>query len=89
MTEQELVQGFCDLLNIDLLEFKCSYGTKIGIAVEPDDYSYDFSVGIQYITKTSTVFFVSASPRTERLLKASGIPYQDYTLNLSRFLVVI
>lgn len=89
MTKQEMIQGFCDLLNVDLLECKSSYGTHVGIAVEPDDYEHDFSVGIQHITSGATTFCLNATPRTERLLKASGLAYQDYKVTLSKYLVTI
>jgi hypothetical protein len=89
LTKQELIQGFCDLLNVDLLELKCSYGTHVGIVVEPDDYEHDFSIGIQHITKSNTTFWLNATPRTERLLKASGLTFQDYKVTLSRYLVTI
>jgi hypothetical protein len=89
MSKQELLNQFAELLNLDVLEVKQTHGAHIASVVEPDDYAHDFTLGIQHVTAVAVVFFVYATPQTERILKASGLPYQDCRVTLGKYLVTI
>lgn len=90
MSKQELLQGFCELLNLDILEYRSvGYYGFTAIVVQPEDYAHDFCISIQNIGLSGTTFAISATKQTESILRESGLDYKDNKLNLGKFLVTI
>jgi hypothetical protein len=90
MSKQELLKSFCDLLDVEVLEYRSvgCYGLT-AIVVEPDDFAHDFHVSIQNIGLSGTTFALSATKQTEAILKNLGLDYKDNKINLGKFLVTI